>query len=525
MRNSLSAIGRGRCGCRFACAAPFLTPTGYKASYFGAAGSSTDFWLTRLPEFASPDWFDDSGAWAVRHETASAQLGPIVKGGVTYRPVSVAGSQWADGSWIKAPKDCRVWYQINYAPANDLDTTAPIAGLAVVEVMDSGKSAQEATPENQKFELVDAWLIEDAAGDPYRWDAVAKLANYHDDDGERVTCVGVDHFAYFERRINDSTAQHRVTYWEVGDVQPTVKTWANPEVEEDSTNWPCVNLSRHAFPMGQGKRTYIDRWPDNSLKRVRHKYRNGPILLSDMTLDTAEEVTFAPDSGPRIDCQRSQNAPSFTLAECRCYFRSWDLAGEWERAESPDPNDPNAEPIYPFNVPPFYSPDTEPSTEGVEYRWRDAFVISAAHDSRITSLASTLGFNLADGDPLSGVKIRILWGSATGVNEGLGVSAAEVTGRCPVRFRPNSWPLFSARRCESAQRPRPVLGDAFNRHRRHGPRSRRLGRRRRRLAADHQVFGAVGLASRNGQRKQVRGRERVRRDPHVDAPTGRQPGV
>lgn len=268
----------------------------YSGGWWGAAVYPGGAYLTRLPSFVTdPDWVgvDSNGryVWNVRHETDSVQAPDIVSGGVTYRCVGVAGSQYADGSWFAPARASVVWYQLHYAPLNDFDTQAPRAALACVQVGDHSTGAQQSDPDNHEATLLGCWLVNDANGDTEHWDAAEKLCHYftnYDEDGyARKTVVGPEHFAYQVRRLS-SGAQDRITYYAVDQATPTVVTYTNQERGTDST-WRPLFFSSHAFPMALWARCdAVNYYGSGRLQNLSRQYRHGKAVLPSLSVDESE---------------------------------------------------------------------------------------------------------------------------------------------------------------------------------------------------------------------------------------------
>lgn len=267
-------------------------PADYKGSIWGGVPSENGFYLTRRPEFIfHSSWLHAPNVNAMVH------LDDITEGGVTYRCVSVAGSQYADGS-VHYGGESFVWFQTNWAPTHNLGTRRPRAGLALVQVQGGNRQTE---PEDQRCELKGSWLVNDAAGEPERWDAEHKLCGYKDTNSSsqsRKTVVGPEYFVLMVRRNTGSTgalSKNKITYYQLNQATPTTKEWNNPESSSNVGSWLAMDFDPHCFPMGIFcKIIEHTTFGNGSLKAVTRSVREGEGVIPAMTLDTSDKASHGP---------------------------------------------------------------------------------------------------------------------------------------------------------------------------------------------------------------------------------------
>lgn len=329
-------------------------------SLWGGVPFGQGLWLTRLPVFIT-----DPNYRLVRNKRASVFIGDVTVDDVAYRPVSVAASQYGDGSWMDSPKQSVVWFQINYAPVADLHTLTPRAGLACVRVADTTKSAQQTDPTSFKAELVWAGLVNDENGDPEYWDARHKLCGWWEDGvPARKTCVGPEHFA-FQIRRSSGVGTNKLIVYQPGTtetvIDPEVLTWANPEVGTDTT-WRPIYFSSHSFPMALFSRAQTD---------LGFTYGHGGLrqLTREMRIAPAAGATLVDKPASRVAHQlysfSSDEFYEIPLSKTAVYIQ--DLSFRGQMAPSVEAGTPPV-PLYIANYPPFFG-STEEQLEGSDYWW------------------------------------------------------------------------------------------------------------------------------------------------------------
>jgi hypothetical protein len=102
--------------------------------------------------------------------------------------------------------------------------------------------------------------LEDENGDPWYFDSLAKLCNYH--DTSRKTLVGPGHFAY--QYLRQSGGKYRLRYWTPGVAEAVVTEWDNPNETLNSTGWKALFFDANSFPVALGTRctgVYSDEYP------------------------------------------------------------------------------------------------------------------------------------------------------------------------------------------------------------------------------------------------------------------------
>ena len=362
-------------------------PKSFQGGYWGYALWPGGCYLTRTPDFHKAcGWFDsytdpDSSnakllrhGWNVYHQTDHVLVPQLTDGGTTYRCVGVASSTYANGSGMKGLQPSVVWYQLDFAPLNDLGTKTPRAGFARVQVCDNTSAAQEGDPFNHQATLLDCWLCEPGT----RWDAPEKLGGYYQ-NGETIrrTLVGPSYFVW-EERTRTVGGTNQITYWPSGAATPTVKTWTNPEViSSEVSDWRCALLDVASFPMGLATQVEVtSTHGDGSIASARRRVRVGQINLGTMLLDTTDiesnndTINNALESGRgaqgELSFSRTSDAPPASIGVLNTYFN--DLAIQMQyKLPLPNPINPAAPfhlfrhaPIFGVSPPSFDDYETSP---------------------------------------------------------------------------------------------------------------------------------------------------------------------
>lgn len=371
----MSKLHRSRCmGCP--------KPASFNGGFWGVVPGACEAWATRLPDvYTDDDWiepFRDPISTApgrtrlrcnVYHSTDSVRLPDIIEGGRRWRTIGCAASAYANGSGMKPLKPSVVWFQLHFAPVDDLGTLTPRAGFAVVKVTDTSAAAQETDGENHEATLLAHWML----NEDDHWDSASKLAHYISAPAETQnrTVVGPEYFC-FESRTRAPGANNTITYWGYDQVEPTVKTWVNPEVTTaEITDWPVAIFCKQSFPMGIANNVTIEStWGDGSIQSARRLARLGNINLATMKLVTSDiETNFGeglvPGNlgpigllGSTSFSRTSVDAPAGTLRMLDTYYH--DFASQLRyRRPIDNPSNPS-EPIYLFKYDEVYGIESDP---------------------------------------------------------------------------------------------------------------------------------------------------------------------
>jgi hypothetical protein len=368
----------------------------FPGGFVGGVRDGCRFWLTRLPEFTrKSEWVEwDGDRWRlnVRHVTNSVELPNLTDGGVEYTCVSVAGSQYGDGTWKKERGDGVVWFQTNWVPVDDPETLTPRAGLAIVKVYDEAQ--QETDPDNSEFTLVSSWLL---ASD-YRWDNRRKLAyHYENSTTAYKTVCGPEQFGIV-KRVRGGNCE--LTYWDGGDPVAKVRIWSNPETTETTGDWPSIWLpvffSRHTFPMALFQQNKVTYHTGGGIATYDTRWRMGRANLSTMQVVDELEANasdYKVGASP-VNCQRNNDAVSIDLNDCRTFTVDWECGGWWKFLE--DNNDPPQQiPIRSY--PETYGGGTDIGS-AYDHFGMGIFTVPIEVNGSGTPISAN-GFNLQSGDP------------------------------------------------------------------------------------------------------------------------------